>query len=985
VISTNVEEFRLFLRLLARSGIRLDDLWFIPVRGDKSPDASKGANLKSEEHRLGTSEALERIEEGENVGIYLKDSLVVFDVDDPEKAPLDDDLFSKTLTVKSRSGKPHIYFKKGEGVEGADIPDVVELRTGWRYVLVPGSCAYDKEEYEETGRKNWGLYEVASENDLIEIGRDDLPDELKPSETPEVSVDEAPGDETPTLRSSTGEKLEDVRERDEKLDALLSELNPPEYDYPSRSEADMAAMIKLLGHGFDESQITHILREYRDYEKTRRDDYIERTLSKSKEVAEEIGALGGEEERFSWRGIAKQILEENHFVTAEDSKQIYVYEDGVYRDRGDVEIEIQAQELIPEKKISTGVVNQIKNFIRRETYVRREKFDNPRHLLNLKNGLLDLREGKFIDHTPEHISTTQLPVEYDPNADCPRFKEWLIETVGPNQVGKAKQAMGCCLLKDYRYDLFFVLVGEGSNGKTTFLKILRMLLGKENVSSQALQDLTTRRFSVAQLHGKLANLCGDLPMKKLRNTGMIKQLMGDLVPAQRKFQPLFQFENYATLIFSANKLPRSPDETYAFHRRIAIIDFPFRFVSEEELDPDDPRQKKRRELNEILTDMAEELPGILNFALEGLKEVVESGEVTEVETVAERAERYKRESDSVWSFAGQHLRERDDHYEEKGIVFKKYTKFCRKNGFKPLSHSQFSQRLPSVISTYGGQVRTGDGRRPKVWRDIELVDGDDGKGVSTVSTVSTHPPSLSSQQGEQEDSPSPSPSPPPSKSTDRGELKEKTTVDTVDTVDAYCARSEIGTLPPDERQRYLAEMEEDARYCYDCFSDRKELVEAEEVVERSYGKYWLCAECIAKRELASYKKKHPWIDDLDIPARKVRKFLQAVSEATAKEDPAPLDLVKEQMPWWDPGEFKRIVKRAVEEGDLYEPAPGCFSLTRESLHAGTIEKIGEKRHACEECRKRGIKDNFNTEKYRISGREVWLCDDCARSGGLKGD
>jgi len=139
-----------------------------------------------------------------------------------------------------------------------------------------------------------------------------------------------------------------------------------------------------------------------------------------------------------------------------------------------------------------------------------------------------------------------------------------------------------------------------------------------------------------------------------------------------------------------------------------------------------------------------------------------------------------------------------------------------------------------------------------------------------------------------------------------------------------------------------------------------------------------------EKAIESARKIHPWIDELDVPARKCVTALRAINRATMEEDPAPIELVRKKMRrWWNPNEFRKIVDKAVEEGDLYEPAPGCFSFGKKDLHVGTVEKIGEERHACEECKKLGIEDKPATGKYRVQGREVWLCDDCARSAGFK--
>lgn len=178
---TDPKEFVKFIDLIEHE-IDLDELTFVPARYDKSPNAEKSIKENIDKISISVDEARKRLERGEgNVGVYLRDQLAVMDVADVEEARkiLPDGITKETLTVSSRSGKPHIYFVRGDGIEGRDYKkngeEVVELRTGWRCVLVPGSYAYDKNDGE------WGKYTVENGNKLSEITEKDLPSELKDS------------------------------------------------------------------------------------------------------------------------------------------------------------------------------------------------------------------------------------------------------------------------------------------------------------------------------------------------------------------------------------------------------------------------------------------------------------------------------------------------------------------------------------------------------------------------------------------------------------------------------------------------------------------------------------------------------------------------------------------------------------------------------------------------------------------------------------
>src|SRR5208337_5133071 len=99
-------------------------------------------------------------------------------------------------------------------------------------------------------------------------------------------------------------------------------------------------------------------------------------------------------------------------------------------------------------------------------------------------------------------------------------------------------------------------IGDGSNGKSTLINLIKALIGLKNVSSRGLQELEMNRFAKADLYGKLANLYADLPDTALRSVGIFKMLTGgDPITAERKFQNPFKFISGAKLIFSCNKVP----------------------------------------------------------------------------------------------------------------------------------------------------------------------------------------------------------------------------------------------------------------------------------------------------------------------------------------------------------------------------------------------------------------------------------------------
>ena len=126
----------------------------------------------------------------------------------------------------------------------------------------------------------------------------------------------------------------------------------------------------------------------------------------------------------------------------------------------------------------------------------------------------------------------------------------------------AIELFGYCLYKTAKFEKALLCIGEGDNGKGTFLKLFERFVGLKNASHVSLQDMNSDRFSIANLYGKLVNTFGDLPADKLKATGNFKMLVsGDIIRAQNKHADPFYFANHALLVFSANAIPQSDDKS----------------------------------------------------------------------------------------------------------------------------------------------------------------------------------------------------------------------------------------------------------------------------------------------------------------------------------------------------------------------------------------------------------------------------------------
>jgi putative DNA primase/helicase len=241
------------------------------------------------------------------------------------------------------------------------------------------------------------------------------------------------------------------------------------------------------------------------------------------------------------------------------------------------------------------------------------------------------------------------------------------------------------------------------------------------VSTEPLQSFEANRFSIGCLFGKLANIYADLSDRALVKTGNFKMLTGgDTISAEYKFRDRFNFKNYAKLIFSANKIPESKEDTTAFFRRWIIINFPNRFL------PDNP--KTDPQLLKKLTTEAE-LSGFLNWCLEGLKRLNENKKFSTSKSIEETREQYLRSSDPVKAFAMDKLEYKAGSAIPKFEVYKMFIEYCQEMKLPTVSQTTFASKLVECMPTTKSSRKRIEGKITVCWEDLAM------EGVTGVSVV----------------------------------------------------------------------------------------------------------------------------------------------------------------------------------------------------------------------------------------------------------
>ncbi len=408
--------------------------------------------------------------------------------------------------------------------------------------------------------------------------------------------------------------------------------------------------------------------------------------------------------------IARELCDGNHFKTLDGV--IYRYNNsGLYVPDGKAFIECEAQKLL-DNNASSFVVNEVVKWIERETRAERSYFDTEPSMINTIEGLIDFQAREFHAHTPDYLSLLQIPVIYDSKHDCPRIKQFFSEILNSKDIPVIEELFGYCLWRQYPIQKAFLLVGEGSNGKSTLIELLRTFLGRTNCSSLTFQELEEDRFARANLYMKLANLSSDIPSKAMHHVGTFKMLTGgDELSADRKFRDMIRFNNFAKIVFSANRPPKVyNDDSYAFWRRWVIIDFPNQFTTGAD-----------KSLLAKLTTM-DELCGLLNLALKGLRRLLENGDFSTTTTPDEIAEKYNRMADPVLSFVNDCCELSYDFTIEREKLYGAFTEYCQERHISLISKESFGRSLQNSpsLKISSTRLRDEDNHRPYAWRGLRL-------------------------------------------------------------------------------------------------------------------------------------------------------------------------------------------------------------------------------------------------------------------------
>jgi len=411
------------------------------------------------------------------------------------------------------------------------------------------------------------------------------------------------------------------------------------------------------------------------------------------------------EDNINANKVAEIILENTNTKTLQDTDEILTYnkDTGLY-EPSQTKLEADIQNYCGTKTTS-HIVTEILNSIKRQTRISRELIGTERNLIPLENGIYDFIKNELQPYSPKHVFLVKHPIKYNKEKllnENPIDKFLMEVTESQEDSLQLKEMAGYCYYRGMPFQTAFLLVGAGANGKSVYLNLVRAMLGKENVSNESLQSLTENRFASANLYQKNANVFGDLPAKAFKDVGLLKLLTGgDVVTAEQKFKPPFNFVNYAKIIASCNEVPETPDTTEGFFRRWIIINFPKSF--EKNANPN---------LLEELT-QKEYLSDFFNSCIEAFRDALKDNSFIRKESTQEKKERYMNYSNSPMAFCEVHLEYEPESQITVDHIYKEYKIFCKEKKlilkdervffqkmYKYFNHKVYKSRLKDVGIRY---------------------------------------------------------------------------------------------------------------------------------------------------------------------------------------------------------------------------------------------------------------------------------------------
>lgn len=420
-----------------------------------------------------------------------------------------------------------------------------------------------------------------------------------------------------------------------------------------------------------------------------------------------------------YEDLRRYFEREHTYKILGGSRICYIWNGAFYQEFEDAYLENFGQKHF-KPSATTEVVGEFRRLVQRTNLVPPSWFDSTTHRkINFQNGVLDLDTLELTPHSIDAGFRYQLAYPYDAAATCPTFDAFLqqvtcgdkdLEAVLLEFCGYALSSDSCWAQKA------LVLEGSGSNGKSTFMSVLRALAGKDNYASLTLSDLRAEG-NRQMLDGKLFNMAEETPSRSLMESSIFKNLVsGGETQVRQIYKKPYVMRNRAKLIFACNDLPGSNDTSLGYFRRFIIV--PFKATFSDALGNKDAFIEEK---------LMRELPGIFNRVLGAFQGLVKRQRFSESMAVSDALDSYRMEVNTVLRFLGEHQMlggagEREAAGVDTGLggqvpgwvkadeagarftilseLYEAYRIWCQSVGEEPVTGQRFGKQSAQIIPEY---------------------------------------------------------------------------------------------------------------------------------------------------------------------------------------------------------------------------------------------------------------------------------------------
>ena len=304
-----------------------------------------------------------------------------------------------------------------------------------------------------------------------------------------------------------------------------------------------------------------------------------------------------------------------------------------------------------------------------------------KHWVQFHDTILDLKTNKKIQATSRYFNVNPIPYKLSERTETPKINKILRQWVGKDYIKTVKEIIAYCMLQDYPLHRIFCFIGAGMNGKGECLRLIKRIIGHENVCSTELDFIIHGRFETAKLYKKLVCMMGETNFNEMSKTSILKRLTGgDLIGIEFKNKNPFDTTNYAKLLISTNSLPPTTDKTIGFYRRWLILDFPNTFT----------------EGKDVLGKISDqEISNLCTQIIPVLKKLLKKGTFHNDGTLEERKQRYELKSNPMPEFINKNYKKVGSSEVPFHEFRDNFLAYLKERGFRELSSTMIGNQLKS--------------------------------------------------------------------------------------------------------------------------------------------------------------------------------------------------------------------------------------------------------------------------------------------------